>query len=43
MLAGLNPLDGLRLLETHSADDRLALLAELLGDEIELARARLSG
>lgn len=41
-LAGLNPLDALRLLEAGDAADRLTLLRTLLDGEIELANARLA-
>lgn len=40
-LAGLNPMDGLRLLEAADAETRLELLASLLDDDIALAEARL--
>lgn len=41
ILAGLSPLDGLRVLETDGAGPRLALLLTVLDDEVDLARARL--
>ena len=42
IVAAANPLDGVRVLEAEGAGARLALLAEILDDQIALAEARLS-
>jgi Lon protease-like protein len=43
LLAGLSPVDALRLLEEDRVDDRLDLLARLLDEEAEILALRLSG
>jgi Lon protease-like protein len=42
-LAPLGPFDAQRVLESHAADDRLALVASLLEDEAAVLAQRLSG
>ena len=43
ILSGLNPLDGLRVLEEDTVVARLSLLLTVLDDEVTLARARMGG
>lgn len=43
ILAGLGPLDALRVLRTVGTGPRTDLLEQLLGEQIDLAQARLSG
>ena len=42
-LAGIGPLDAQRVLATDGLDDRLALLGDLLADELEVLARRAQG